>query len=199
MSVIAISFLIILFVLQLFLPKSRFNRVGFLFLSVALTLIFSFAVYNSWQQYQLWQGDATAKFLLPPYQTFDYFVYYARYHFFNPYLISLMIGILFFFGAKKMNERFAGRFFEPIEPYLLMISLFVSGTPGWFFYLIFLLLANLAGNLYLTYKFHKTDKPDRADKSDRISFYYYWLSVAIFTILISRWLAVLPWWQMLKF
>ena len=196
---IAIIFLSILFLLQLFLPKTQLNRVGFSFFALSAVLVFGFAGFQSWQQYHIWLAGETTKFLLPPYQTFDYFIYYARYHFFNPYLISLLIGLLFFFGAKKMNKKYGERFFEPVEPYLLLISLFLSGTPGWLAYLIFLLLANLAGNLYLTYKFYKTDKSDSSDKAHRVSFYYYWLPSAIFTILISRWLAILPIWQTMKF
>lgn len=197
MTVLAIFLLTLLFLLQIFLPKTRadLGRLGFLIVAIVIILIFGFAFFQSWQQYQLWSAGGQTMFLLPPYQSFDYFIYYARYHFFNSYLVSLLIGILFFFGAKKLNQKYDGRFFEEIEPYLLLVSLFATGTPGWIAYLFVFFAVYFFANASITI-FHLVI----TKKSEvRIPLFYLWLPSAISTILISRWLSVLPLWQTLKF
>lgn len=167
-----------------------------LVLVLPILAIFGFSVYQSWQQYLTWKSNDLGKLFLPPYQNWDYFVFFARTRFFNPYFLSLAAALVFLAAAKYFNKKYQERFFEPIEPYLLATAFFVVGHPLWLFYLIIFLIAALAGNSYLTYKFYRTNK---SDKSYRISFYYFWLPAAISTILISKWLAALPWWQTLKF
>lgn len=195
MTVLALTFIATLFLLQLALPKTWLNKAGFLIFTVSLALVFGFAGFNSWQQYQGWLSGSTTKFLLPPYQSFDYFIFYIRFHFFNPYIVSLLIGLLFFFGAEKLNRKYEGRFFEPIEPYLLLISLFLAGTPGWLAYLVVFFGVYFLANISLTaYHFLITKK-----SGVRIPLFYLWLPSAISTIIINRWLAVLPIWQVLKF
>lgn len=157
----------------------------------AIISIFGNAGYQSWQQYQLWKSDDLGKLFLPPYQDFNYFVFYARTRFFNPYLLSLFFGIGFLWAAKKLNKKYQERFFEPIEPYLLGTAIFLSGHPLWLFYLIILLIISLILSL-VSGRWSMVN-------GHRLSLYYFWLPVAIFTIIISRWLAVLPWWQTLKF
>ena len=211
MDIIALAILGILFGIQLFIQKSSdghrrtFGILAFVF---AVLLIFGWAGYLSWQQYVSWKGGEFTKFFLPPYQDFGYFIFFVRTRLFNPYILSLFFGLLSFFLAKVLNKKYQERFFEPIEPYFMAISIFLVGHPNWIFYLIFLLIANLTGNSYLTHKFYRSDKtnttdrtytPDKSDAPYRISFYYYWLPIAIFTILISKWLVELSWWQTLKF
>ncbi len=228
------------------MQKDRLNQAGFLFFTASLVLVFGFAAFNSWQQFALWQSGERTKFLLPPYQSFDYFVYYARYHFFNPYLVSLLMGGALFYGAQKLNRKYGERFFEAVEPYLLLISLFLSGTPGWMAYLIIFLSIYLVLNLLLTF-FHfviphlpaagkleefirrpaensdSSSHSELREESDseilhsaqddsvnapiiqgkkelpRIPLFYLWIPSAISTIIISRWLATLPMWQIMKF
>ncbi len=192
---IAVIFLSILFLLQLVLPKTRFNKVGFLFFIASLVLVFGFAGYQSWQQYFTWKNSELGKFFLPPYQNLDYFIFYARTRFFNPYFLSLFIGFLFFWAAKYFNKKYGERFFEPIEPYLLATSIFIIGHPLWLFYLIFLLAIFLIIHILIT-NYHLLI----AHKAmPRISLYYFWLPATISTILIGRWIETLPWWQILKF
>lgn len=188
------AILVALFLIQILIPKARLNKSGlFGILSLALSaaVIFGLAFYNSWQQYLTWSGNDLSKLFLPPYQSWDYFVFYARTRFFNSYFLSLAIGLVFLAAAKYFNKKYQERFFEPIEPYLLAVSIFLIGHPGWLIYLIILLATNLLISYFL---FLISKKKER-----RLSFYYFWLPAAISTILISRWLSALSWWQTLKF
>lgn len=197
MNIVALAVLIIVFLLQLAIPKVRFSirGNGLLIFTASALLIFGFAFYNSYQQYQAWLSNGFTKSFLPPYQNLDYFIYYARYHFFNPYLLSLGMGILFFFGALFLNKKYAGRFFEDIEPYLMLTALFLSGTPGWLVYAFVFFSVYLLASIGLT--FYEVALKNR--ESPRLPFYYLWLPSSLFTILISRWLIELPQWQILNF
>ena len=187
----------IVFGIQLLMPKTRINKSGFfgiLSFAIAIIFIFGFAGYQSWQQYFLWKNSELGKFFLPPYQKLDYFVFYSRTHFFNSYFLSLLISLLFLSSAKYYNQKHGEKFFEPIELYLLAISIFLAGHPAWLFYLIILLTVFLIINFLLSTFYFLLNK-----EMPRISLYYLWLPVAISTILINGWLSRLPWWQTLKF
>ncbi len=196
-----LAILAAIFAGQLIARKARSdaNRGGFFGLAIfiiVIGLILGNAGYLSWQQYHVWQNSKLGKLFLPPYQNFDYFVFYARTRFFNSYLISLFIGILFLWAGKYFNKKYGERFFEPIEPYLLGISIFLIGHPGWIFYLIILLSVFVAINALIT-SYHLRFLKHK--EIPRISLFYLWLPAAISTILISRWLAEFPWWEILKF
>mgnify|MGYP001603187876 CR=1 FL=1 len=200
MNIVAVVFLIAIFLIQVIAEKthSDLRRNGFfgrvIFLAAAVSL-FGYAAYLSWQQYRIWINNDLTKLFLPPYASLDYFIFYVRTRFFNAYLLSLLIGLGFLWGAKKINQKYEERFFEPIEPYLLETSIFIVGHPLWLFYMIILLTLYLFINSLFTIHnslFKKGETP-------RISLYYLWLPAAIFTILISRWIEALSWWQVFKF
>jgi len=186
--------LAIIFAVQLIIPKARLKEIGLFgiigFLS-AVGVIFGMAAYQSWRQYLTWQSNDLSKLFLPPYQGWDYFVFYVRTRFFNSYFLSLGLGLLGLTAAKYFNKKYQERFFEPIEPYLLATALFAVGHPLWLFYSIILLTVNF---LLSTFYFLLSRKKDY-----RLSFYYLWLPTAILTIIISEWLSRLPWWQTFKF
>lgn len=192
MHFIALTILAIIFAVQLIMPKAPARRglFGILVLAITAAAVFGFASYLSWQQYLIWKSNDLSKLFLPPYQDWDYFIFYARTRFFNPYFFSLFIGLLFLWAAKIFNKKYQERFFEPIEPYLFATALFLTGHPGWFFYLVFLLVLVLIIQLFNAIRYPLNAK--------RLSLYYLWLPAAIFTIMISKWVSALPWWQLLK-
>ncbi len=196
MDLIIIAIFSVAFIFQILFSKTRFSnrKIGFFIFAAVFAAVFGFAIFISYRQYLLWKNDEMGKLFLPPYQNLDYFVYYARYRFFNSYLLSLIFGIGAFIAAKKMNKKYGGRFFEVIEPYLLMAGMSAQGTPGWILYLMVLLPMFLIINFFLS-TFHFLSNKEMP----RVSLYYFWLPAAIFTILISRWLSVLPLWLTLKF
>ena len=199
MNIIAVVFLIAIFLIQVIAAKthSDLRQNGFFgrafFLTAAVSL-FGYAAYLSWQQYFIWINNDLTKLFLPPYASLDYFIFYVRTRFFNAYLLSLVAGLGGALAAYFLNKRFQERFFEKIEPYLLGTALFLVGHPGWIFYLIILLTLFLIINFLLSTFHFLLNK-----EMPRISLYYLWLPAAIFTILISRWIEALSWWQVFKF
>jgi len=194
MQALALLLLSIFFLAQLIYGKTRlaFMRVGsfgFLLLIISILAVFGFALYQSWQQYLLWSSNDFSKLFLPPYRDWSYFVFYVRTRFFNPYLISLAVGLMMMVVARQANKKYSHRFLEPIEPYLMGIGTFLVGYPLCFLYIPFVLLIGVVGSSILSL----VDMP----AGRRFSLYYLWLPVVLLTILISRWFMLLPWWKQL--
>lgn len=215
MVMVELVLLAVIFGTQVFVGKLRFNKseiFGLSFLILSVLVIFGFSSYQSYQQYIFWGDNDLSKLYLPPYQEIDYFVFYARTRFFNPHIFSLLMAILFLLAAKALNKKYQERFFERIEPYLLAISLFVVGNPLWLFYLALLLIIYFLMHLVALARINADSNAEQRGKNIganprsypclrrqvRVSAYYVWLPSAFFTILISKWLILLPWHQVFK-
>lgn len=156
----------------------------------AIALVFIFLVFQSFRQYEAWHQNSIAKHLLPPYQNWNYFIFYVFTRFFAPYVFSLAAAALFLAAAKFLNKKGKENFFHPEEYWLGASAIFLTGHPGWIFYLVFLILAYLSVHLCSFFVIRK---------SDRLSLYWLWIPVAIFVIIIGEYLKKLPIWQLLKF
>ncbi len=174
------------------------------FLIISIFIVFILLFYQSWQQYQSWSQNEVSKFLLPPYQTINCFIFYAASRIFAPYLISLIAAILFLFSAKALNKKYQERFFYPEEPYFGALAIFLTGHPGWIFYGIAVILIYLLIHLFLLiyYKLCSLtiERSNRLERKPlRISLRYVWLPAAIFVIIIiNYWLQTLGWWNLLR-
>ncbi len=173
--------------------KQKLFKYIFIFSIIA---IFAFLISQSFQQYQAWAGDELTKNLLPPYQSVNYFIFYIFTRFFAPYLISLVVALAFLFSAKILNKKCGERFFYPEELYFGAAAIFLTGHPGWLFYVVLLLVVYVLAQLFST---AKSSILNTQYSSPRISLYWLWIPTAIFVILIQRWLEILPLWQILKF
>ena len=158
----------------------------------AVILIEGMLSYQSYQQFQVWSQNEVSKFLLPPHQNISYFIFYAGARFFAPYLISLAVALIFLFLAQKLNKKYQERFFYLEEPYFGAIAIFLTGHPGWLFYLVILIF------IYLVLHLSLVIGQLSIVKGNRISLYYLWLPTGIFVIIISKWLESLPLWSLLK-
>jgi len=160
---------------------------------VSVILIFTNSFYLSYSQYKIWKFGPFlefTKFFLPPHQNINYFIGYALFYFFATYLVSLVFAILFLKAAKYYNKKYEEKFFYQEEYYLGALAIFLSGFPGVFLYIISLFIASVLGSLILNRFFTL--------KGERMSFYYLWIPVAIFVIIISKYLQQLPIWQLFK-
>ena len=164
------------------------KHIKLLFLA-AVIIIFSLVGYVAARQYLFWLHDPLARFLLPPYQSLNYFVLYALIRFFGSYLISLGLALLFLQAAKVINRRRGGLLFEREEPYLAAASIFLAGHPGWLIYSIFLLVTYLL--LHLVFRL-------KGAKDIRLPLYRLWAPIAFFVILLNMyWSSQTNWWQLL--
>lgn len=156
----------------------------------SVVLIFTLLSYQSYAQYQIWSQNEVSRFLLPPYQSISYFLFYSAIRFFAPYFISFIAASLFLKAAQKLNKKYEERFFYPEEPYMGAIAIFLTGHPGWLFYSALLIIIYLIIHIFSSLISHFS--------SCRISLYYLWLPTGIFVIMIQKWLELLPLWDLLK-
>ncbi len=196
MDAIILLLISIFFLAQFVFGKTRFAFMqigffGFLMFLIAVVAVFGFASYQAWQQYGVWANSDFSKLFLPPYQDWSYFVFYVRTRFFNSYIFSLAAGLIAMAAARYLNKRYQFRFLDPLEPYLVGIGTFMTGYPLCFLYIPLVLTVGTIASSVLSLK--------GMPNGWRLSLYYLWLPIALLTILVSRWLALLPWWQMLQF
>jgi len=197
MTIISLVILVIALGAQiLFLRFFRFNlrntnllRIYVYIFYFSIFAVFSLLIYYSYQQYIAWASVEPSKFLLPPYQSIDYFIKYIGARFFTPYLISLISALVFFYVAQILNKKYEERFFDSEELWLGALAIFLIGWPGAFFYFIGLIIFYF---LLSTFYFLLHGK------NHRLSLYYLWLPLAIFVILINKWLIELGLWKLLK-
>jgi len=144
--------------------------------------------YLSRSQFFLWQENPISKFLIPPYKSLDYFIYYVGTRFWLPYLISLIIALLVLWIALIFNKRKGGRFFQKEEPYLLALAIFATGHPGWIVYFLLVLFVTLTWGIVSSVLFKKME---------RISYYYLWLPAGAATLILGKLLAGSEWYSKL--
>ncbi len=174
-------------IIRKFLNPLILSKYIFIF---SILFIFVFLSYQSFRQYEIWTQDKISIYLLPPYNSIAYFIFYISTRFFAPYLISLVISILFLFSAKILNKKYQGRFFYPEELYFGALAIFLVSHPGWLIYLVSIIFIYLLLHVFLSIISHFS--------LQRLSLYYLWLPIAIFVILISEWLKNILIWQVLK-
>lgn len=157
---------------------------------MACLIVFGYAVFLSYNQFIIWLTNPLSKYLLPPYQSINYFLFYVFGKFFATSLLSLFIGLFFFGVVGRLNKKYDGRFFEVEEPYLAGLGIFLSGHPGWLVYLAVLI------SFYLLLHLGRRLKGER---NARVPLYHLWIPTALFVILINEfWLSRAFWWGLLK-
>lgn len=148
-------------------------------LFVAITTVFGNAIYLSVVQYLTWKSSQLTVGLLPPYASIGYFLRYTFVNFWLRGVFSLIAGLLVFATANYFNKKHEERFFEPGELYVITLSFFLVGHPGWIIYTFFtLLLGTVLSSINFLVR----------GRSSRFSLYYVWLATAFFTIIIDKWL-----------
>ena len=177
-----LSILILAFIIQLIGPKVGLDmkRVIQILSCISVGLIFAYFVYLIVFQYILWRDAGPPSiYFIPPYQSIWYVVNYHFIRFGLYYLISLVAAAVFFIAAQKLNNRFNERFFEPEEPYLGALSIFLLGNPAWGYAWIFYIVAMLSiAAIATSYQLLVTKE------NHRFSLYWLWLPVAILTIIV---------------
>lgn len=170
-----------------YIKKGRFflarygRRVGIALISLSCTALSLF----SYEQYQAWRHDGFAQFFLPPARSGGYFLFYVGSRFFAPYGISLAVALLFLIAALWANKKYHERFFHREEMYLAGYSIFLVGYPGVLVYIPLVLLAYMG--VHLVSAMRSTDLP-------RVPMYHLWVPLAIFVILVSKWIEHVPVW-----
>lgn len=147
-------------------------------ISTSCVAIFGLVAYLVYLQHALWSAHPLGKFFLPPHRSIDYFWDYVLSRIIGPWAIALFAACVAGYIAYALNKRFHGRFFEKEEPFLFALAVFLTGYPGFFFYIALMLVGGIFFSMLR--------------KMGRAPFYYLWLPLAISAILIQNWLIPEP-------
>ncbi len=153
----------------------RMTRIVF---GVLLAGKFFLAGYFTYQQYFIWLSHPLSRLLLPPSQSWQYFISYSLTNFFLAPAITGLVALVILLAIKLVNWKFGGRFFELAEPYLAGLAVLLVGSQAWIYYLAAVLLSALLLATYYSLRFR--------GRAKRISLYYFWLPVAVLVILIVK-------------
>lgn len=119
------------------------------------------------------------QYLLPPYSSASYFLFFSLMRVWAPYLISFALAALWVLVMKHENKKRDGQFFYPEEYLLALLSI---GTVGWpsavAFFLLFLLVFIIGSIVVTAIK----------GKEARMSSRYLWIPVALSVILLQEFL-----------
>jgi len=133
-------------------------------------------------QYFAWKAAGPPlSYLVPPYQSIFYVVgyYFARFGMY--YAFSLAVALFFLIAAVAYNRSFGGRFFEPEEPYLGALALFLLGNPEWHYLWIYYL-----GSVFAAALLGLIATGIAGKENARFPLYYLWMPLAIAGILVMQ-------------
>lgn len=154
-------------------PKWGLTPTGVIFLVVFNVL---FAASKTGVQYWAWKtGGPLGEALLPPITPISYFLGYAGFRFWLPFLVNAVFAGLFFFVIYTAQKK-RGRFFYKGEEYLAAISLLAVGWPGIIVYVPLVLLFMVGTSLFNTL----------SKRAAYTSFLYFWLPLALFSLLFGN-------------
>lgn len=160
----------------LFLRRSRLVKAIQYLTPLLACVIFLLLLFDAYQQFSLWQHDPFSQYLLPPHQSVTYFLGYVGIRFFSPFFIALLGAILIPGVAEILNRRYGERFFEEEEFSYMQLGIFLTGYPGFLFYIVFVLLLGIILSAFYSLR-----------GKGRAPFYYLWLPCALFAIIIRIW------------
>jgi len=188
---LSVTIVVVLIGVQLSLRSFLVRNAKKIFWGV-VGIVALFLVYVTLLQYSIWlNDDGVAQFLLPPYQGVGYFAFFALMRIWIPYVASLVLGLLFWLGAKRYNAAHGGQFFESEECALGAMTLFVVGWPGVIIYAVLFLVLFFVASLVTFFIKGKLYK---------LSTYYFWLPVSLFAILMNELIIKgMGVWNLLKF
>lgn len=154
---------------------------------VSLAAILGYLSYYTYLQYQAF-NSGLLRFTLGTQEGLLWFVGYVRLHFWDQYGVALLAAFLIVLIAEYFNKKKGGIFMEPEEFYLAALGIFLVGYPGFFFYIILVLLASaVASAIFLK-------------KGERLPLYYFWIPTAIAVLIAIQLLGQYqPWWTSFRF
>jgi hypothetical protein len=191
-NILAVPFWISLAALLIALALEWLKR-GFLakhasriFLYSAL-IVFAYLLYIAFLQFQAFQRGPLG-LTLGTKDTFLWFLGYVRLHYWNVYLVSFPAAILFALIGGWFNKKYAERFFEKEELYLIATGILLTGYPGFIFYIpLVLLLSSAVSAIFLKH-------------GERMPLYHFWMPTAIAVLLaIQLWAGSQVWWGSFRF
>ncbi|MEK9168447.1 MAG: hypothetical protein AAB698_01470 [Patescibacteria group bacterium] len=140
----------IIFLTAFYFYYSRKDKLKFLINKlIAAALFFSaiLAIIKTINQYYVWSGNELSRLLLPPYQSINYFIFYAFSRFWLGALISVAVSFLFYLFLKFLEKR-QSRFFIEGETALGFLTALLVGWPNFVIFLPLVFVSTILIAIY---------------------------------------------------
>jgi hypothetical protein len=168
-------------------PKAFF--IARVLYSVSLVLGIIYLLFLSYAAYERFEPGILKAFNV--YEGMAWFLPYIRFHIWNTYLVSFIVSLLFFFGARFLNSRREGMLLYDDEIWVAATSIFLVGYPGILFYGMLMAGILLIGSLIQTLS---------RGGGERFSAYFLWAPAALFVILMIQMVFQSQlWWTSFRF
>jgi hypothetical protein len=151
-----------------------------------LFALFASLLYRTYFQWELFSAAPPAKYLLPPFAPWSYFIQYCWSWIWSQYILAFGGAAILFASISATTKEWRDVRFEEQEPLILSLGILLVGHPYWLFYFLTTL------SLYLVYTLIKAW---RFPGSQRVSFYGFYLPAALIVILLTPLLKTLPFMQ----
>ena len=179
------------------------KKISLYFYAILILIFIIESSYFTYSQYAVWKSHPVSQYLLPPHQNINYFLQYSFYRFWSHFLAALIFSLVILFLAKYFNKRRNYQYFYDEEPYFIAIAILLVGYPGWLVYLTLMLLVPILwSGAFASWKwmqgFFESGLRNQELGSiffPRISYYYLWLILAVFAIIVSKYLENFPFWS----
>jgi hypothetical protein len=169
----SLTLVLILFLIQIF-RRDFLKRIIFIW-KLSILAVFLGGIFFGVNEYFLWQKDPFLKLLIPPHQSIAYFLRFVGFKFFIPWILALGFAILVNFVTSWANKKYNERFFEQEEIPLAALGMFLSGWPGFLFYIAVILFLGVCLSIIYTIK-----------NKGRAPLYYFWLPGVLIVILLEN-------------
>lgn len=160
----------------------------FVFITTLSFIITSLSI-ATYLQWSLFSSSEPAKFLLPPYAPWTYFIQYVWSWIWSQYLLALGGALLIALGVWLAPKPWKELRFSEGEPLLIVSGLLLVGHPYWIFYI---------GGVLLLYCIYTLARAWRAPTRERVSFFPFWIPTALLVVLVTPILKELPLMQLLS-
>lgn len=117
------------------------------------------------------------QYLLPPYSSASYFLFFSLMRVWAPSLISFALAALWVLAMKHENKKRDEQFFYPEEYFLALLSIGIVGWPSVVVFFLIFFIAFVIGSITVTVI---------KGKEARISSQYLWIPVALSVILLQE-------------
>ncbi len=180
LSVFSVGLLVIALLLQLTVGERHgFGRIARILFFAAVMFVVGYLVYLIAVQYTFWRNAGPpSSYLVPPYRSITYVVWYQFVRFGFYYTIAFAISAALWLGGHWLDKWGGKRFFYVGELPLAALSVFLLGNPAWQYAWLYYIAALLVSTFLITgYRLLVIGK------NNRFSLFWLWLPLALVTVL----------------
>lgn len=167
---------------KIFFLYSHKKNISIGLLCLGIVFLIGYYFFSVYTQYVAWKTALPpARFLVPPYQSFEYVFSYVFARSLFYYIFPVIVAVFLFSLSCYSNQKCGYRFFEDDEPYSFSLALILLGYSQWHYLWLWYM-----GGILITALIVSLLNPHIRRGERRLSLYFLWLPLAIIGIIIHE-------------